>query len=584
RLHQEKHSLRQRLERCPPSGKAAVVSELEGDLQAASSELQSAAGGSTERGPGAERPPSPSSRSRTSGCWSSSPGGTRSADFQGSSSQSYGSRLAAMSLKLVTLKLVTLKFKTLKLMTLKFMTLKLMTLKFMTLKFVTLKFKTLKLVTLKFMTLKFMTLKLMTLKLMTLKFVTLKLVTLKLVTLKFGAETSRAPSNTTHHVVVCAAEVEQQLSTQVVGLRDEFREKSFSTQQHLARLESLQAEIRLLTERKSELERRLRDAALENEQLHAAVHEMQQRDFALQHAGRARDAQLRECELELQEACSGRRQLQLRLDSLQQELSLVSGEPHGASPESLLAELTRSEHSQRLQQRSREVEVEVWDVYCQLHSLCTQLRGLPSLDDRGSNELTGLPSLDDRAEGADLMGFPSLDDRGVGAEPCGLPRLGDRSLNELRGPLRLDDRTSSESAGLPSLEEGERAEPEGLPRLDDVGGVAPGGLRVMVKELKQLVMAVVLTSSNEVRRRHQGGSEEVDVEEALRRALQERDDAINKRSAVEMELAVCKIDVMALNSQLLDAIQQKVDLSQELEAWQFASSSVMTFVILWLLM
>ncbi|CAM9097699.1 unnamed protein product, partial [Lampetra fluviatilis] len=40
------------------------------------------------------------------------------------------------------------------------------------------------------------------------------------------------------------------------------------------------------------------------------------------------------------------------------------------------------------------------------------------------------------------------------------------------------------------------------------------------------------------------------------------------RSAVEMELAVCKIDVMALNSQLLDAIQQKVDLSQELEAWQ----------------
>ncbi|CAM9230932.1 unnamed protein product, partial [Lampetra fluviatilis] len=275
-----------------------------------------------------------------------------------------------------------------------------------------------------------------------------------------------------------AAEVEQQLSTQVVGLRDEFREKSFSTQQHLARLESLQAEIRLLTERKSELERRLRDAALENEQLHAAVHEMQQRDFALQHAGRARDAQLRECELELQEACSGRRQLQLRLDSLQQELSLVSGEPHGASPESLLAELTRSEHSQRLQQRSREVEVEVWDVYCQLHSLCTQLRVQQQQLQLGS------PS--------SPAGSPGLTRRGS-AEPTG-------SLNELRGPLRLDDRTSSESAGLPSLEEGERAEPEGLPRLDDVGGVAPGGLRVMVKELKQLVMAVVLTSSNELRR------------------------------------------------------------------------------------
>lgn len=37
---------------------------------------------------------------------------------------------------------------------------------------------------------------------------------------------------------------------------------------------------------------------------------------------------------------------------------------------------------------------------------------------------------------------------------------------------------------------------------------------------------------------------------------------------VEMELAKCKIDIMSLNSQLLDAIQQKLSLSQQLEAWQ----------------
>lgn len=35
-----------------------------------------------------------------------------------------------------------------------------------------------------------------------------------------------------------------------------------------------------------------------------------------------------------------------------------------------------------------------------------------------------------------------------------------------------------------------------------------------------------------------------------------------------MELAKCKIDMMSLNSQLLDAIQQKLNLSQQLEAWQ----------------
>uniref|UniRef100_A0A3B5LUU7 Uncharacterized protein n=1 Tax=Xiphophorus couchianus TaxID=32473 RepID=A0A3B5LUU7_9TELE len=35
-----------------------------------------------------------------------------------------------------------------------------------------------------------------------------------------------------------------------------------------------------------------------------------------------------------------------------------------------------------------------------------------------------------------------------------------------------------------------------------------------------------------------------------------------------MELAKCKIDIMSLNSQLLDSIQQKLNLSQQLEAWQ----------------
>lgn len=51
-------------------------------------------------------------------------------------------------------------------------------------------------------------------------------------------------------VTVCvlqAAEVERQLSTQVHSLRDDFREKSMSTSQHMTRLESLQAEVRPAT-------------------------------------------------------------------------------------------------------------------------------------------------------------------------------------------------------------------------------------------------------------------------------------------------------------------------------------------------
>lgn len=42
---------------------------------------------------------------------------------------------------------------------------------------------------------------------------------------------------------------------------------------------------------------------------------------------------------------------------------------------------------------------------------------------------------------------------------------------------------------------------------------------------------------------------------------------------MELELAKCKMDMMSLNSQLLDAIQQKLNLSQQLEAWQVNRSS-----------
>lgn len=50
-----------------------------------------------------------------------------------------------------------------------------------------------------------------------------------------------------------------------------------------------------------------------------------------------------------------------------------------------------------------------------------------------------------------------------------------------------------------------------------------------------------------------------------------------RKKAVEMELAKCKIDIMSLNSQLLDAIQQKLNLSQQLEAWQVGHSDIVHF-------
>ncbi|XP_029468708.1 BICD family-like cargo adapter 1 isoform X2 [Rhinatrema bivittatum] len=60
----------------------------------------------------------------------------------------------------------------------------------------------------------------------------------------------------------------------------------------------------------------------------------------------------------------------------------------------------------------------------------------------------------------------------------------------------------------------------------------------------------------------------VEARQVLQQALQERDDAIAKKMAVEQELNCCKLELKSLTSQLLESVQRKVKLSQELEAWQ----------------
>ncbi|KAJ7995630.1 hypothetical protein DPEC_G00246570 [Dallia pectoralis] len=53
-----------------------------------------------------------------------------------------------------------------------------------------------------------------------------------------------------------------------------------------------------------------------------------------------------------------------------------------------------------------------------------------------------------------------------------------------------------------------------------------------------------------------------------KQAIRDRDDAIAKKNLMEAELMRSKNDMMCLNNQLLEAIQRKLELSQELEAWQ----------------
>nr|XP_042124261.1 BICD family-like cargo adapter 1 isoform X2 [Peromyscus maniculatus bairdii] len=305
-----------------------------------------------------------------------------------------------------------------------------------------------------------------------------------------------------------ASEVERQLSMQVHALREDFREKSSSTSQHIIRLESLQAEIKMLSDRKRELEHRLSATLEENDLLQGTVEELQDRVLILERQGHDKDLQLHQSQLELQEVRLSCRQLQGKVEELTEERSLQSS---AAASTSLLSEIEQSMEAEELEQEREQLRLQLWEAYCQVRYLCSHLRGNDSADSAVSTD----SSMDESSETSSAKDVPA------------------------------------------------------------------GSLRTALSELKRLIQSIVdgmepsvtllsveMTALKEERDRLRVTSEDKEPKEQLQKAIRDRDEAIAKKNAVELELAKCKMDMMSLNSQLLDAIQQKLNLSQQLEAWQ----------------
>ena len=57
-------------------------------------------------------------------------------------------------------------------------------------------------------------------------------------------------------------------------------------------------------------------------------------------------------------------------------------------------------------------------------------------------------------------------------------------------------------------------------------------------------------------------------DQLVRKAWDVRDQAVKRKNAAEIDLSKERIATMQINSQLLEAIQQKVELSKQLSQWQ----------------
>lgn len=66
-------------------------------------------------------------------------------------------------------------------------------------------------------------------------------------------------------------------------------------------------------------------------------------------------------------------------------------------------------------------------------------------------------------------------------------------------------------------------------------------------------------------------------DDLVNEARRDRDMAIEKQNRMEVELAKSKLDLLSMNGQLMEAIQQKVALSQELDQWQVDMEDLLDF-------
>ncbi|KAM4026210.1 BICD family-like cargo adapter 2 isoform 2-T3 [Anomaloglossus baeobatrachus] len=79
---------------------------------------------------------------------------------------------------------------------------------------------------------------------------------------------------------------------------------------------------------------------------------------------------------------------------------------------------------------------------------------------------------------------------------------------------------------------------------------------------------IEIKSLQEELQKHREMLQQNDRDSVLRQAVADRDEAIMKKGELELELAKCRLEKESMSRQLLSAVEQKVLLSQELEAWQ----------------
>ncbi|KAM6988513.1 BICD family-like cargo adapter 1 [Tautogolabrus adspersus] len=309
-----------------------------------------------------------------------------------------------------------------------------------------------------------------------------------------------------------AIEVERAMSSELQALKQELQQKgSHNKLQDEELISAMREQVLRLTQKEQVLEERLESVCRENNELRASLASLHTRLALHDQLNQQHSQQLAEAWQKVEAAQGRSQQLQAQVEELQEEVSLQEARSQGDA--SLLSELESSLETASLGVSKEEIKQEMGSLLQLLLPLTQQL---------SSAEISEAV---DHQEDLQAM----------------LLQLKEvaQTLAHASGPQELNhafvDGTGDQCGNLSAAQE-----------LRDQNVV----LQQQNTELRQKLQSVQENN------------------EAVQQAIRDRDEAIAKKNLMEAELVRSKNDMMCLNNQLLEAIQRKLELSQELEAWQ----------------
>ncbi|XP_065087202.1 bicaudal D-related protein homolog isoform X2 [Ochlerotatus camptorhynchus] len=368
---------------------------------------------------------------------------------------------------------------------------------------------------------------------------------------------------------------ELQLSTQLQEIKDQCNRRTISIQDHVNSLESLKNELRMILEKKNDLENRLHMTSSEKENLSMALNEASERIHILERSTKEQDTKYQMTVQTLDRLERENGTLSERLESFDSQRSNHSDQNHS----SLLQEMSGEDDSMMMdgsggganEEATLLLYKEAQSVYKQLKTLCQTLRSTHHDDDSGLHSDMSFSSMDNTSSSS-----PQSVDVGLGQSAGPSPHSS--GPVGIRGPEKFHRGMLSSAADelvhiimnmdamqFKTMFEQTRSmlidQEEELKRKTDL---------IIQLESKLSVQDIELQSALEERNqaRDDASHSSLAQDETVVQARQDRDAAIERRTKAEVELAKNRVELMQANSQLLEAIQQKVELLQQLEQWQ----------------